>query len=446
MMTNVPGELELRIDSIAQGGDGVGRHEGMVVFARGGLPGERVRVRIVERRPSYLRGEVAEVIEPSLDRIAPRLGADAHAPWQHIAYAAQLRFKEQIVREQLAKLAGLGDAPVAPIIAAPRPWGYRNSARLHVQGERIGYHEAGTNHVVDLPHDPMLLPALNDALAGLRTLVAPGQLEGVTLRASAAYSYGLAALRPGPAGDPEELELLAEAWRSRTPSLAGVTAERGRGRPGGLLSGDPTIHDELAGIVYELGPESFFQVNAEQATRMIELVEAALEPQPGAALLDLYAGVGTFALPLAVAGATVLAVEEHPAAVADGERSALLNAIEGVTFVQASVERALPELDGPFDGVVLDPPRRGCHPAVLDELARLGVGQIVYISCHPGILGRDLVPLLRAGYSLERVQPIDLFPQTPHIETIVTLRRRGTGDRGQGTGSRGTNIAHSHGS
>lgn len=418
-----PDVLELTVDSMAQGGDGVGRDEGMVVFARGGLPGERVRVRIFERRPSYARGEVVAVLEASPDRVAPRLEADAHAPWQHIAYEAQLRFKEQIVREQLAKLAGVADAPVAPIIAAPRPWGYRNSARLHAQGGRIGYHEAGTNLVADLPEDPMLLAALNDALAGLRALAAPGQIEGVTLRASSAYGYSLAALRPGHDGDLDDLELLAEAWRARTPSLAGVVVERAHGRAGALVSGDASIHDELGGIVFELGPDSFFQVNADQAARMVELVAAALAPGEGARLLDLYSGVGTFALPLAAAGAAVVAVEEHPAAVADGERSAALNGVEGVSFVQAPVERALPGAAPGFDGVVLDPPRRGCHPAVLEELARIAPARIVYISCHPGILGRDLVPLMRAGYSLDSVQPIDLFPQTPHIETVVTLSR-----------------------
>lgn len=416
-------ELELTIDSIAQGGDGVGRHDGLVVFVRGALPGERVRVQLYERRPSYARGVLAELLEASPDRVAPRLELGSHASWQHIAYPAQLRFKEQILREQLEKLAGLSDPPLAPIIAAPRPWGYRNSARLHADGERLGYHEAGTQSVADLPADPMLLPALNEALLGLRAVLTPGQLEGVTLRASAAFGYTLAALRLAPDAELEDLELLAEAWRAQTPTLAGVVIERGRLHPGGELLGAASLHEELAGIVFALGAESFFQVNADQAARMVELVREALGPVAGSRLLDLYSGVGTFALPLAAAGADVVAVEEHPAAVDDGEQSAALNQIDAVRFVEAPVERALPELDHGFAGVVLDPPRRGCHPAVLDELARLDPPRIVYISCHPGILGRDLGPLLRAGYRLERLQPIDLFPQTPHIETIVTLAR-----------------------
>lgn len=416
-------QLELTVDSMAQGGDGVGRIDGMVVFARGGLPGERVRIAVVERRANFVRGVVTELLEQAPERVPSLLEADAHAPWQHIEYGAQLRFKEQILREQLAKFAGMSDVPLAPMIAAPHPWGYRNSARMHVDDGRIGYYAAGTRQVVDLPSDPLLLPPLNEALAGLRSIAPPGLLEEVTLRASAAYGYSIAALRPAEEADPGAVELLAAAWRARVQSLAGVLVERGRGRKGGVVAGVGTLHDELGGVVYELGPESFFQANAAQAERMIALAREALRPAPGVRLLDLYSGVGTFGLPFAADGATVIAVEEHPSAVADGERSAALNEIAGVSFVQAPVERALPGLEPGFDGALLDPPRRGCHPAVLEELARLAPPRIVYVSCHPGILGRDLGALLRAGYVLERIQPIDLFPQTPHIETVVVLTR-----------------------
>lgn len=413
-------QLEMTIDGIAQGGDGVGRHDGIVVFARGGLPGEQVRVRLSERRSSFLRGEVVDVLTASPDRVAPAVVAGDHAPWQHIAYPAQLRLKETILREQLAKLAGLRDAPLRPIIAAARPWGYRNTARLHASGTALGYYAAGTHDVTPLAADPLLLPPLNEALAALGPLLAPGQIEGVTLRASAAYGYGLAVLHADMVADPEELELLAEAWRAHVPSLAGVLVERRTLEP---ASGATSLHDVLADVVFSLGPASFFQVNVPQAAHLVRLAIEALEPAPGARLLDLYSGVGAFALPMAAAGATVTAVEDHRSAVADGERSAELNGIAGVTFVRAAVERALPALEGDFDGVVLDPPRRGCHPAVIEELARLAPPRLVYVSCHPGILGRDLPPLLRAGYTLDYLQPVDLFPQTPHIETVVVLER-----------------------
>lgn len=411
-------QIELTVDGIAQGGDGVGRHDGLVVFARGGLPGERVRLRLTERKAAYARGEVLEVLTPSPDRIAPAVAAGDHAPWQHIAYPAQLRLKETILREQLAKLAGVHDAPIAPIVAAARPWAYRNTARLHAAGSAVGYYAAGSRELVPITADPLLMPALNEALGALGPLLAPRLIEGVTLRASAAFGYGLAVLHAAPGADYDELELLAEAWRAHVPALAGVLIDQGGLSP---ATGTDTLHDRLGGVDFSLGPESFFQVNVPQAERMLELALAALAPAAGVRLLDLYSGVGAFALPLAAAGAMVTAVEEHAAAVRDGKRSAEANGIAGVQFLRGTVERMLPSLDGPFDGALLDPPRRGCHPAVLEELARLAPPRLVYISCHPGILGRDLPPLLRAGYRLELLQPVDLFPQTPHIETVVVM-------------------------
>jgi 23S rRNA (uracil1939-C5)-methyltransferase len=415
-MPNAP-LIELSLDGIAQGGDGVGRHEGVVVFARGGLPGERVRVRLHERRASYSRGEVVEVLEAAPERVAPRVAGN-NAPWQHIDYPAQLRFKETIVRDQLAKLAGLREPPVAPILAAPQPWGYRNTARLHVAGATIGYYAAGSHDIVDIAADPLLLPVLNEALAGLRAVLVPDLLRGVTLRASSAYGYSLAVLDPLPGAPFFDLELLATAWRSHVPSLAGVSLYDG-------VEGAASLRDELGGVIFDLSPLSFFQVNAAQAARMLAIVRERACPAPGGSLLDVYSGAGTFALPLAEGLAEVTAVEEHPAAVADGERSAALNNISNVRFIRGAAERALPGFELAFDAAVLDPPRRGCHPAVLDALARLAPPRLAYISCHPGILARDLGPLLAAGYALELVQPVDLFPQTPHIETLVILRADG---------------------
>ncbi|MEI8309114.1 MAG: class I SAM-dependent RNA methyltransferase [Chloroflexales bacterium] len=414
-------EIQLDIHGIAQGGDGVGRVDGMVIFVTGALPGERVRVQITERRQSYIRGSVIEVLRPSPDRIDPITADDGHAAWQHIAYPAQLRLKEQIVREQLAKLAGLSDPPVAPIIAAPHPWGYRNSATLHVEGGKVGYHYSGSRHVSDLTHDPLLLPALNDALEGLREVlpIFESSVAAVTLRASAAYGYVVGLIHGHDNSSPANLADLGVAWRLRAPIVADVAVEAQ-----GYMQPTPVyIHDELGGVVFILSPDSFFQVNASQAEQMLGVIRTQLNLQPGGTLLDVYCGAGTFAMPLSVGLRKVVAIEEDPSAVADGIRSAPYNGIINVNFVQAAAERALSRTDESFDAAILDPPRRGCHPAVLEDLARLAPPTIAYISCHPGILARDLGPLLNVGYRLDLVQPVDLFPQTPHIECVVILRK-----------------------
>lgn len=417
-------EIELTLDGIAQGGAAVGRVEGMAIFAHGGIPGERVRVRVTSRHPRYAHAEVVEVLEPSPDRLPAHVPDGDHAAWQHIAYPTQLRYKETIVREQLAKLAGLPDISVAPTIGAPLPWGYRNSARLHLEGGAIGYHASGSNQVRDLPHDPLLLPVLNAALAGLRAVGGerPGDLIArLTLRASVAYGYALALIQPQPDADPEALLDLIDAWRTAVPALAGVAIDA----PGAPTVGADTLHEEFGGVVFSLSPDSFFQVNIVQAERLLDLAREGLALRPEQRLLDGYSGAGAFALPLAPEVAQVVAVEEHPHAVADGRRSAELNDIANVQFVRLPVERALSKLVGHFDAAILDPPRRGCHPDALAGLAAIRPARIAYISCHPGILARDLGPLLGAGYRIQLVQPVDLFPQTPHIETVVILEGAG---------------------
>ncbi len=409
-------EVELELERIAQGGAGVGRWQGQVVFAMGGLPGERVRVRLYQRRASYAYGQVVAILTPAPERVSPRLPAASHMPWQHIAYDAQVRFKQAIVQEQLAHLAGLTDVEVRPIVPAAHPWHYRNTAHLHVQNQQIGYYAAGSRRVVDLDADPLLLPVLNTALAGLRTLVpsTTATVHDVVLRASATYGYAIAALKGIGA-----LPALAAKWHARVPQLAGVawnTARTDPNEPQALR-----LYEELGGIVFALGLHSFFQTHTAQAEALLTVVRDGLRLEPGQRVLDAYSGVGTFALPLTHGSCDVVAIEENPWAVADGQYSAQLNAIDQVRFITAPVERTLATLASPFTAAILDPPRRGCHPAALAALINLAPPRIAYVSCHPGILARDLRILLQAGYHLAYVQPIDLFPQTPHIESVAFL-------------------------
>ncbi|MBK9943364.1 MAG: 23S rRNA (uracil(1939)-C(5))-methyltransferase RlmD [Kouleothrix sp.] len=411
-----PETLELTLDGIAQGGDAVGRWGTRVVFATGGLPGERVLVQLGERHSNYARGSVLEVYEPAPTRVPPRVpGADQIA-WQHIAYPAQLRFKREIVLDQLAKIGGLADSPVAETLPALRPWGYRNSARFHGEGNQIGYHAADTRSVRPVDHDPLALPVLNEALAALRTAMPPDLApREVLLRASESYGYALAALH-GAAGG------MAKRWRTGFPALAGVYCAASDDHEE-ITLGAAHLVEELDGMAFQLRPTTFFQVNLASAEALLGLVRAGLALHGGERLLDLYCGAGTFALPLARLAGEVVGIEEFAGAVEDGRASAELNGLANTRFVAGRVEAALGALDGTFDAAVLDPPRRGCHPQAIARLIALAPARIVYVSCHPATLARDLKLLVAGGYRVEHAQPIDLFPQTAHIECVVVLVR-----------------------
>jgi 23S rRNA (uracil1939-C5)-methyltransferase len=445
-----PDTVELNLEGIAQGGDAVGRWEERVVFAAGGIPGERVRVRLRDRRDSYARGVVTDVLEPSPDRVAPRLPGADNMPWQHIAYPAQLRFRQTILADQLAKIGGFADAPVAETLPASPPWGYRNSARLHCDGLRLGYHRADSREIHEVETDPLLLPALDAAIGPLRQALrelggAPGPLE-VALRISETDGYLVAALHGPGARELDETVRLAGRWRGLYPPLAGIViGERGHvayefegrpasdrgeseGQPAGRSSqvvGAPALVEELGGVTFELRPGTFFQVNLAAGEALLRLVREGLG-LPGAAevsLLDVYCGAGTFALPLARLASAVVGVEEYGPAVEDGRVTAAANRIGNVRFEEGRAEELLARLDGPFDAAVLDPPRRGCHPRALDELIRLSPRRLVYVSCHPATLARDLKILGEGGFRLLSATPVDLFPQTAHVESVSVLER-----------------------
>ncbi|MCS6840344.1 MAG: 23S rRNA (uracil(1939)-C(5))-methyltransferase RlmD [Roseiflexus sp.] len=419
-----PDILELTLDGIAQGGEAVGRWQNRVVFAAGGIPGERVVVRLRERHESYARGDVIDVLLASADRVAPRLPGASHMPWQHIAFEAQQRLRRQILVDQLAKFAGIDPGVVDATTPASKPWEYRNNARLHCDGRRVGYYEADTRSIYELDHDPLLHPTLNEALAALHCALADEPdnappLE-VTLRVSEAHGYCIAALRGR--GDRRSL---AVRWRARCPALAGVVFTVS---PPHLMPplGADTLVEELEDLTFLLRPTTFFQVNVAAATTLLNLIRAGLGEEAHGRLLDLYCGAGAFTLPLARNAVEVVGVEEYAGAVADAERSAAVNHISNVRFITGRAEAVLTDLSGEFDAVVLDPPRRGCHPRVVQALIGRAPRRIVYVSCHPATLARDLKSLINGGYTVVRATPVDLFPQTPHVESVVVLVRAGS--------------------
>jgi 23S rRNA (uracil1939-C5)-methyltransferase len=378
----------------------------------GGIPGERVIVSVEEapprrgrrgrrRRALPPRVTLLQVLERSPWRVAapcPHFGACGGCQFQHIDYARQLEIKREMVAELLRGEGGFAEPPVLPTLACAVPWRYRNQMRFSVNREgQVGLTERGSHRLIPLNECPIAHESINQALKILSAM--PQPRPQVLVRCGA--NTGQLLLQPAPA---PEIGAQLEAL--------------------GLDVRVESMEEELAGARFRIRPSSFFQTNSAQAEQMAALVLRGLEPGPEVTVADAYCGVGTFALLLAPYVRRVIGIEESASAV----RDALWNVREAanVQILQGKTELVLPTLAETIDGLVLDPPRQGCQRPVLDALAERRVPRVVYVSCDPATLARDLKYLCAtaAAYDLVSVQPLDMFPQTAHIECVAVLRAR----------------------
>ena len=442
--------LELVVDDLAFGGEAVGRVDGYVMFVRGGVPGDRLRVTVSEARGRFGRGLIQEVLQPSPDRVeppCPYFGRCGGCRLQQIAYPAQLAVKERQVRECLTRLGGLPPFELRPIVAAPEVFGYRNKMEFTVAGAgpAIGLHAAERYEVVlDIERCLLQSETMNTLLDELRRQVRAralsvwdqqterGLLRFLTLREGRNTGQAMVNVVAS-APDVATLMPVAEALRARAPQttsvLLNVNAKKASvavGSEGHLLLGRDQITESLSGVDFAVSANSFFQTNTVQAERLFALVAEACALDGSETLMDLYSGTGAISLLLARRARHVYGIELAEAAVADAVRNARANGIDNCTFLAGEVRHVLPTLmrDGVRASVVVaDPPRAGFHPKALSALAALAPARIVYVSCNPSTLARDVGELVRQGYRLEWVQPVDMFPQTPHIEAVARLSR-----------------------
>ena len=404
--------VEAVVDGFTHGGEGVVRIEGKAVFVGGTIPGERVRLRVTDDRKNWARAELLEVLDPSPHRATPPcvyVPACGGCDLQHVTPDHQRELKTRVVREQLVRLGGLEDPPVAPCRPVGPDLRYRNHAQLHADAEgRLGFHRAGTHDVVPVA-DCLVL---GEQAQRLREQVgdATGARE-VSVRAHGGTGTAVVVLTPGEGGLdlPEgDFDLLLSQ-----PDSSVVT-----------MRGDGMLAEDIGGIRHHFPASSFFQVNSGGAAAIVEEVLAAAGDPAGALVWDLYAGVGLLSLPLALAGAEVVAVEGHApsaaACAADAEALGLTVRVEESDvrdFVRASAVSG--ETYQAPDVVVLDPPRTGAGPEVCAALAELLPATIVYVACDPAALARDARALAEHGYGLRAAQPLDLFPMTHHVETVA---------------------------
>jgi 23S rRNA (uracil1939-C5)-methyltransferase len=383
----------------------------------GGLPGERVEVELRwslprpgrkrAKHPPAPQVRFVAVREPAPERVAPRcpvFGVCGGCQLQHLAYDQQLAWKTARVADAL-RTAGLGDVAVAPAIGCADPWHYRNHMRFSVDRQgRPGLTARNSHTVLPLDACPIAHPLINRALATLADR--PNPRPQLLVRCGAAT--GQALIQPEP--DAAAHEVLAAAGLD----LRADALEELLNVPGGQ---DGTTRT----ATFRIRPSSFFQINTAQANRMAELVLAALPRGTDATLVDAYCGVGTFAALLAPHVGRVLAIEESASAVRDARWN--VRDAPNVEVIQAKTEAIVPALGERVDGLVIDPPRAGCQRAVLDALCARRVPRVVYVSCEPSTLARDLAYLCgeRGAYRVVSVRPLDMFPQTAHIETVVAL-------------------------
>jgi 23S rRNA (uracil1939-C5)-methyltransferase len=450
--------IDVELTDLAYGGDAVGRYEGRVLFVPGGIPGERVCVEIVEERRGHARAELLEILRPAPERVEPAypLLTDCGCHWQHIAYPAQLTWKAHIVRQLLVRIGKQPDALVHPTIGMPQgisPWHYRNIAQFSVgpDGE-VGLKLTESHDIQDLAEYPLMHPALDQVYQVVRQKLKAyfadslgEMIQGFTLRGAigaASNSSSLAAIasvkavptlltihaRPGSLiEDPQQL---AQELMTVAPGIVGVIIERVGGRYGRVFAGQEFLTDVVLGRRFRVSADSFFQVNLIQTTVLVERMLALLEPQRSEVVLDGYSGVGLFSAFLAPRSARVIAIESQPSAVMDARASAALNNQNNITTLEGTLERLLSQLHyrrERIDLALVDPPRSGCHPKALQALQTLSPRAICYVSCDPSTLARDIATLCGSGrYRLVAAQPIDMFPQTYHIECVALLARVGT--------------------
>ncbi|MES2964791.1 MAG: class I SAM-dependent RNA methyltransferase [Bdellovibrionota bacterium] len=382
-------KIELVIDRLSVGGRGVARHEGVVIFVPNAAPGDRLMVELSQVKKSFAEAEIVRILEPSLHRVTPPCpvaGVCGGCTWQHVEYPEQLRQKQGLVRESLRKFSGFdvsAEDSVQPTVPSPKPFRYRNRVQLHFDRGRLGFFRKGSRELVDITDCPITDEAIASKIPELKTSIGK----------NGAGRFEMLLTRDG-----------------------GVTR-----RNATSIDGDHVDHGGLA----------FSQVNTEQNEALVQAVVATvvdlLGPDQTGTIYDLYCGNGNFTFPLAKAlpNSKLVGVELNIESIRIArEQSVSLGLAERINWHIQDVGTFLTNESVPTGSILLlDPPRVGCTPDVITALAASNVSRIVYVSCHPVTLGRDLNGLREAGFKLRSVVPFDMFPQTDHVETLAVLER-----------------------
>ena len=447
-MSNKPAlgqKKSINIRNLGAHGEGVGDIDGFTVFVEGALPGEMVEAEIVTVKKSYGVGKLLHVVEKSPKRvepICPLFGKCGGCQIMHMDYQGQLYQKTQRVVDAFQRIGKFNDIEISPCVASPAPLHYRNKVQAPIKqghdGIRIGFYARSSHELVDVDscyiHCELGQQVYESAASLLKESgvlaydwkSGKGELRHLIIRTAVNQNEALVVIvTRGKASD--SLIRVAQEICAQNPEVKGVIQNINPsphnvvlGRKFELLAGDAYIEEEILDLKFRISAASFFQVNPLQARQLYQQVIDWADLKGTETVLDAYCGVGTLSLFLASSAKKVIGVECVSQAIEDAERNAALNGIENVSFVCAEVEKWIQSADQ-ADLVVLNPPRKGCDPAMIEALGNMQSPKILYVSCDPATLARDLAGLKGFGYRIDTVQPFDMFPQTAHVETVVLL-------------------------
>lgn len=440
---------------MAMGGDAIGRVQNFVVFVPYGIPQDEIEFQILSRRKNFAKAAITTILKASPHRVKPtckeffRCGG---CHFQHIQYASQLSFKKEIITDALFRIGQLSGLNIRDVAGQVDPWFYRNKVQAVAGYDNsrtpvLGLYARHTHDLVPIEGCLIQSPLNNRIVNASREMMQSlswemydekthtGWLRHLISRVSGKYDEAIVIL-VSRIPDLPDLHIFIDHLREKVPEVRGVLLIENAGRTnvitGGnasscrLLWGTDHLREEIGGLEFRISPLSFFQVNSDAAKTMAERVLHYARLKEIRTVLDAYCGVGVFALLLAGEARKVYGIEENPSAVSDALENAHRNRIENVEFIEGRAEHILADPGGKKlfpDLVVLDPPRSGVMPEVLNSIAAMKVSRIIYVSCNPATLARDLRALKELGYAVGEIQPVDMFPQTCQVEVVAYLER-----------------------
>ncbi|MBD1370771.1 23S rRNA (uracil(1939)-C(5))-methyltransferase RlmD [Hazenella sp. IB182357] len=443
--------IEIEVTGHGHNGSGVGKYHGFTVFTPLVIPGEVVQVRINQVKKTFAQAELLTVVEECNERVAPPcpiFESCGGCQLQHMAYEVQLLMKGQQVVDSFKRIGGLDHLHIEPVIGMKNPWRYRNKAQVPVglrNGKWVaGFYEAGTHEIVDMETCLIQDPQNDHMIATIKQLAAECHIppynertgEGILRHVMVRHGFKtdetmvvLVTTHNDFPGKKKWLRKIQETLPSLTSLIQNVNARKTNvilGKKNDLIAGNEVIVDQIGAVQFKISPHSFYQVNPVQTEVLYDQVRQFAELTGAETVIDAYCGIGTIGIYLAAQAKAVYGVEIVEAAVQDAIENARLNQMRHVHFTVGAAEKVMPQWvrEGiKPDVIILDPPRKGCDQALLSASVSMQPDRIVYVSCNPATLARDAKFLAEAGYEIKKVQPVDMFPHTGHVECVVLFSR-----------------------